>query len=233
MYKLCPRIGAFVLLVLSKQYLVPARDCPAEVSKPEAFLPIQLGSCCRAKLTSKPETLYSIQMSESKACITVSHRCSVTHVNHVKVSPEAIFVRTPTQTGKQRLQTAKLQAAMACNVVPGSLRAGGRPHTRTPSAHNITCYRRHRRRLVPVAAAAVDAQRTPVKVNQLLIATDEQRLVTTEQPISFNPEEFGPAKFSEQSTPYDAEQDWHERFGHYGRYSSRSPLCFGDANDLC
>lgn len=90
---------------------------------------------------------------------------------------------------------------------------------------------RHRvrtpRKIVRSAAAAVDTQRTPVRVNQLLIEKDQEQLVTTEQHIGSSEDslqnedtqsvEFGPTEFSQQSTPYDAEQDWHDRFGHYGR----------------
>ncbi|KAL3150089.1 hypothetical protein ABBQ38_013430 [Trebouxia sp. C0009 RCD-2024] len=94
---------------------------------------------------------------------------------------------------------------------------------------------RHRgrtpRKIVRSAAAAVDTQRTPVRVNQLLIEKDQEQLVTTEQHISSSKDslqndmqsvDFGPTEFSQQSTPYDAEQDWHDRFGHYGRVYTKA-----------
>lgn len=66
-----------------------------------------------------------------------------------------------------------------------------------------------------------------MRVNQLLIVKDQEQLITTEEQIGSTEDsppngesgsvEFGPTEFSQQSTPYDAEQDWQERFGHYGR----------------
>ena len=66
-----------------------------------------------------------------------------------------------------------------------------------------------------------------MKVNQLLIEKDQEQLITTGEQIGSTEDslrneesqsvEFGPTESSQQSTPYDAEQDWHERFGHYGR----------------
>lgn len=121
---------------------------------------------------------------------------------------------------------------MACNATAGRVLSA--PVVRSDFAH-IGRQRRHNRRLAPTAAA-VDTQRTPVQVNQLRTAKDAEQLTTTGQnvssvddPLHSEAKEsavFGPAEFSEQSTPYDAEQDWYERFGHYGRYTRRDVSCF-------
>lgn len=116
---------------------------------------------------------------------------------------------------------------MACHTAAGHLR---RVLPAPSAAPHVCQQRRHPRRLV-LSAAAVDTQRTPVKVNQLLIAKHEEQLITTGQQASSVDDsqqrevpsqseeltDFGPTEFGEQSTPYDAEHDWHERFGHYGR----------------
>ena len=123
---------------------------------------------------------------------------------------------------------------MACNA---AARKVGRVWTApvVRGGYMRTCRQKRRTRRFAPTAAAVDTQRTPVQVNQLLIAKDVELLTTTGQsvssidnPVQSDAEEFanfGPAEFSEQSTPYDAEQDWCERFGHYGRYTGREVLC--------
>ena len=130
------------------------------------------------------------------------------------------------------LRTAAL---MACNATAWKVgRVLTTPVVRSAFAHTRRP-RQRTRRLAPTAAAA-NTQQTPVSLNQLLIAKDLEQLTTTGQsvssvddPVQIEAEEvanFGPAEFSEQSTPYNAEQDWCERFGHYGRYTRSVILCF-------
>ena len=74
-------------------------------------------------------------------------------------------------------------AVMACNAMAGNVgRVLPAPIVRSDFAH-IRRQRRHNRRLAPTAAA-VDTQRTPVQVNQLMIAKDVEQLITTGQNVS-------------------------------------------------
>ena len=127
-------------------------------------------------------------------------------------------------------------AVMACNSVAGNVgRVLTVPVVRCSDFAHACRRQRRTRRLAPTAAA-INTQRTPVQVNQLLIAKVAEQLVTTGQnassaddPLQSEAEEFsisGPAEFSEQSTPYNAEQDWCERFAHYGRCTRRVLLLF-------
>ena len=124
---------------------------------------------------------------------------------------------------------------MACNAVAGKIgRILIKPVVLSDFVH--TCQQQRRtRRLAPIAAA-IKTRRTPIQVNQLLIAKEAEQLVIAGQnassadvPLQSEAEEssnFGPAESSELSTLYDAEQDWCARFGHYGRCTRRDVLLF-------
>ncbi len=83
------------------------------------------------------------------------------------------------------------------------------------------------RRRVPIACAAATSQRVPVNDQQLLaLVTDEHSIVTGEelQPVDCaaqtgreEPAELEPEGLRSQTAPYNAEKDWDDRFGHYGR----------------
>ena len=82
---------------------------------------------------------------------------------------------------------------------------------------------------MPIACAAATSQSVPVHVNdQQLRAsiTDEHLIRTGEelQPVDSvaqtgceQPAELEPEGLRSQNKPYNAEKDWDDRFGHYGR----------------
>ena len=83
------------------------------------------------------------------------------------------------------------------------------------------------RRRVPIACAAATSQSALVNVQQLRASITDEHLIRTGeelQPVdSFaqtgceQPAELEPEGLRSQSTPYNAEKDWNDRFGHYGR----------------
>ena len=83
------------------------------------------------------------------------------------------------------------------------------------------------RRRVPIACAAATSQSPPVNDQQLRAPiTDEHLSRAGEelQPVDRvaqtgreQPAELEPEGLRSQSTPYKAEKDWNDRFGHYGR----------------
>lgn len=147
----------------------------------------------------------------------------------MKRSSSAVTVtRAKLETLRERESPNRARTSnMADRIAYGRLAGVSRPPFPCSAFAQSSRHRgRTPRKIVRSAAAAVDTQRTPVRVNQLLIEKDQEQLVTTEQHISSSKDslqndmqsvDFGPTEFSQQSTPYDAEQDWHDRFGHYGR----------------
>ena len=102
-----------------------------------------------------------------------------------------------------------------------------RPLTSRKAVQHAHKQKRPSRAPAPRAAIGVENQCTTVKVNELLVANDEQQLVTSQEGVSSGRDLFpsdpanslplGPSEFSDQPVPFYAEQDWHDRFGHYGR----------------